>query len=47
MEKFGDLPDKNAISLISRIQDQGLVIDGAMGTMLMQAGLESGKAPEA
>lgn len=33
-------------SLLSMIQEKGAVIDGAMGTMLMQAGLESGKAPE-
>lgn len=33
-------------SLMSMIQEKGAVIDGAMGTMLMKAGLESGKAPE-
>lgn len=31
---------------MSMIQEKGAVIDGAMGTMLMKAGLESGKAPE-
>lgn len=33
-------------TLLSLIREKGVVIDGAMGTMLMEAGLESGLAPE-
>jgi len=34
------------LALIDRVREQGLVFDGAMGTMLMKAGLASGAAPE-
>jgi methionine synthase I (cobalamin-dependent) len=34
------------MSLLTRIETQGLMFDGAMGTMLIQAGLESGTVPE-
>ena len=35
------------MSLLTRIEEQGLLFDGAMGTMLIQAGLENGTIPEA
>ncbi len=35
------------MSLLTRIQEHGLLFDGAMGTMLIQAGLKSGTVPEA
>lgn len=35
------------MSLLERIEKQGLLFNGAMGTMLIQAGLENGKVPEA
>ncbi|SMD01665.1 5-methyltetrahydrofolate--homocysteine methyltransferase [Desulfocicer vacuolatum DSM 3385] len=34
------------MSLLKNIETQGLMFDGAMGTMLIQAGLESGTVPE-
>ena len=33
-------------ALLSLVREKGVVIDGAMGTMLMEAGLENGIAPE-
>ena len=46
MQKLENAGNEKNDSVMSRLRQQGLVIDGAMGTMLMQAGLENGKAPE-
>ncbi|MFW2367732.1 MAG: homocysteine S-methyltransferase family protein [Desulforhopalus sp.] len=35
------------MSVMSRVKEQGLIFDGAMGSMLINAGLKGGESPEA